>query len=208
MSIPIKDFQKAYPYLWEAINEARIESGSNKLDEEYSPYFSIPIKLPDASLADNFLAKNKKGDLGQAKLDKIIEIVKSEPNMFRWSDHLYYQNNPRGLYSDRYKTNKSKHKNKEENTMARKNVITGEMIALVETDANSFIAKNRDTGEDLTESINNQKKLKYAWENKGVLRGRTKEDGTIIWRVVKEKFVREDEPTINEIAPVVVSETA
>ena len=201
MILTISDFQKAYPHLWKAINEARIQSGSNKIDEEYSPYFSIPIRMPDASLADNCLAKNEQTILGQAKLNKIIEIVKSEPNMLRWSDLLYYPNDPRGLYSDRYKANKTKiHKKKEDNKMARANVINGEIIALVETDADAFIAKNRETGEDLTEAIGNQKKLKYAFDNAGVLRGRTKEDGSIVWRVVKEKFVRNDEPATDETA--------
>ena len=200
MILNITDFQKAYPHLWKAINEARIQSGSNKIDEEYSPYFSIPIRMPDASLADNCLAKKEQTKLGQAQLNKIIEIVKSEPNMLRWSDLLYYPNNPRGLYSDRYKANKPKTKKKEDNKMARQNVVNGEIIAVVETDANAFIAKNRETGEDLTQVINNQKKLKYAFDNAGVLRGRTKEDGSIVWRVVKEKFVKPDEPTTEETA--------
>ena len=199
MILTIQDFQKAYPKLWNAINEARIQSGSTKLDEEYSPLFSIPIRMPDASLADNCLTKN--AELGKIQLNKIIEIVKSEPNMFRWSDLLYYKDNPRGLYSDRYKANKPKtHKKKEDSKMARQNVINGEIIALVEQNATLFIAKNRETGEDVTEQINNQKKLKYAFDNKGVLRGRTKEDGTITWRVVKEKFVAPEEPASEENA--------
>jgi sarcosine oxidase delta subunit len=204
MILTIQDFQKAYPYLWNAINEARIQSGSNKLDEEYSPLFSIPIRMPDASLADNCLAKNEQTILGQAKLNKIIEIVKSEPNMLRWSDLLYYPNNPRGLYSDRYKANKPKTHKKKEDKMARKNIVNGEIIADVfpanAPDNNSFIAKNRVTNEDLTNQINNQKKLKYAFDNKGVLRGRTKDDGSITWRVVKEKFVKPDEPVTEENA--------
>jgi len=199
MILTLQDFQKAYPHLWVAINEARIQSGSTKLDEEYSPHFSIPIRMPDATLADNFLAKKEKTNLGQVQLNKIIAIVKSEPNMFRWSDLLYYQNNPRGLYTDRYKENKPKTKHKkEENRMGRPNVINGEIIATVETEADAFIAKNRETGEDLTQVINNQKKLKYAFDNAGVLRGRTKEDGSIVWRVVKEKFVKPDEPAAEE----------
>jgi len=209
MILAIKDFQIAYPYLWKAINEVRIESGSNGLDKDYPTQYSIPIKMHDAALADRFLEKQSNDEiketpnpviLGYNQLQKIIEVVKTEANMARWLDKLYYKDNPKGLYSDRYKAKKKPKTKKEVEEMARKNVITGEVIAYVTKDDNDiFKVFNRENDEEITEQVKNQKKLKYAFDNKGCIRGRTRADGTTLWRAVKERFVREDEVNPNMI---------
>ncbi len=178
----LNDFQRIYPLLWRAINIARVDSGSNRLDKEYDDSISIPIKMSDAMLADNFLAKNEKSSakkLGYSELNKIIDIVKSEPDIFKWSDILYSS------------SNKTINKQKKVNKMPHNNIVTGEIIAIVDKVDNGFKAYDSTSGEELTTQINNQKKLKYAFNNKGCIRGRQSGTSTVIWRVVKERFVRE-----------------
>lgn len=199
----ISEFQKVYPKLWDKINETRISTGSEHLLESYEENFAIPIRMFDASLAEGFLERGKeelKSEIGYTNLQKILEAVKSEPNMNLWSDIIYYKNNPKGLFSDRYKEeNKTKIKqNKKEPTMAKiRNKVNGEiivnvnMLTDVEKEKNVYTAHAAD-GTEYTDQIN-QKKLKYAFDNKGVVRGRLNASGEIVWRVVKEKFIKEDE---------------
>jgi len=207
--IKISDFQKVYPLLWNKINEIRIQTGSNTLDKDYSEHSVIPIRMYDASLAESFLKKkdkiniydNLKEVLGYTNLQKIITAVSSERNMLRWLDVIYYSNNPKGEYLDRYnaelKIKKPKQHTAKEFKMANaKNKIEGEIITFI-----SKIADNTFTTADATGiSYNiNQKKLKYAFENKGVIRGRKTVSGEIIWRVVKEKYITPKVETIETI---------
>jgi len=194
----ILDFQKVYPRLWNNINEIRIQTGSNTLDKDYSEYFAIPIRMYDASLAESFLEKKDKIDLynpkevlGYSNLQKIINAVTSEPNMLRWLDILYYPNNPKGLYSDRYnielKIKKPKKQIIKEPAMANvRNKVEGELIVNVSKNADGTFTALDEAGSSYDI---NQKKLKYAFENKGVVRGRKNASGEIVWRVVKEKYV-------------------
>ena len=209
--VRIAEFQKVYPKLWDKINEVREQTGSNALDKDYSEHFTIPIRMYDAALAEAFLEKeiedhnNPKEVLGFINLQKILNAVSSEPNMSRWLDILYYPNNPKGLYSDRYNAElKIKKHNKKEPTMAKvRNQVEGEIIVNVSVDANSFLATGVD-GTDYTNEIN-QKKLKYAWTNKGVIRGSKNANDEIVWRVVKEKYVTPEtvmEPEAGEVVNV------
>jgi len=70
-------------------------------------------------------------------------------------------------------------------------IVNVEKIVDAETTKATFTAVGLD-GTDYTAEIN-QKKLKYAFENKGVVRGRTNAAGERVWRVVKQKFIK-DEP--------------
>ena len=212
--VRIAEFQKVYPKLWDKINEVREETGSNALDKEYSEHLSIPIRMYDAALAEAFLEKEivdhyyPKEVLGFINLQKILKAVSSEPNVSKWLDILYYPNNPKGLYSDRYNAElKIKKPNKKEPTMAKvRNQVVGEIIAEVSVDANSFLATGVD-GTDYTNEIN-QKKLKYAWTNKGVIRGRKNANDEIVWRVVKEKYVTPDKVTEPEPGEVITVQPA
>ena len=210
--VRISDFQKAYPKLWQKINEVREQTGSNSLDKDYSEHFSVPIRMYDAALAESFLTNgtvdlyNPKEVLGYTNLQKILKAVSTEPNMMRWLDILYYPNNPRGLFSDRYnaelKIKKKKKQSKKEPAMAKvRNQVDGEIIALVNQSNDKYFATGND-GVDYTEQIN-QKKLKYAFTNKGVVRGRKNAAGEIVWRVVKEKYVAVNtdvaEPTVEPV---------
>lgn len=211
--VKISDFKKVYPNLWKKINEVRIESGNRPIYEEYSDNFSVPIKMYDASLAESYLQKNvnSKEILGYSNLKKIVSAVKNEPNMLRWLDVIYYKNNPRGLYSDRYLTEENNNKKRGKKVMADTNktktvVQNKEVILFVSSRLNSDSkveyfttdeAGNTVTDYDITK---NQKKLKYAYENKGVVRGRFNSDGTITWRVVKEKFVIKNQSVSNDSA--------
>jgi hypothetical protein len=207
----ISEFQKAYPKLWDKINETRIETGSEHLLKSYTEDYAIPIRMYDAALAEGFLEKNNVDEpvtslgfkiVGYNNLSKILDAVKTEPNMNLWSDIIYYKDNPKGLFTDRYKENsnfkKSKKQTKKEPTMAKiRNKVDGEIIVNVETIVDAETAKATFTavgldGTDYTAEIN-QKKLKYAFENKGVVRGRTNAAGERVWRVVKQKFIK-DEP--------------
>lgn len=218
--IRILEFQKVYPRLWNKINEVREKTGSNSLDKDYSEYMSVPIRMYDAALAESFLEKqivdyyNPKEVLGFVNLQKILNAVSSEPDMNRWLDILYYPNNPKGLYTDRYnkelKIKIQKPKNKEPKMAKVRNQVEGEIIVHVSsTDTNSFVAIATD-GTDYTNEIN-QKKLKYAWTNNGVVRGRKNANGEIVWRVVKEKYITSptyktvvvEEPTVQVSQPSV-----
>ena len=207
--VKIAEFQKVYPKLFEKINEARIESGSKPIHEEYTEHFIVPIRMYDAALAESFLEKNNKCDnpqliLGFKQTEKILNAVVSEPNMLRWLDILYYPNNPKGLYSDRYNQElKIKKPKQKEPTMAKiRNQVENEIIVNVNAQGETYIATLAD-GTDRTADIS-QKKLKYAFINKGVIRGRALADGTIKWRVVKEKFIIKNEQPVNEQAPVII----
>ena len=199
--VRITDFQKAYPRLWETINRVRIQSGLQHLNKDYSEYFCVPIRMYDAALAESFLEKESnylvdpKVTLGYSNLQKILNAVRTEPNMLRWLDILYYPNNPKGLFTDRYKTELKIKKTKtikKEPTMAKiRNKVEGEIIVEVSQGETSLIAIGLD-GLDYTDQIN-QKKLKYAFENKGVVRGRKNSAGEIVWRVVKEKYIKRPE---------------
>jgi len=62
-----------------------------------------------------------------------------------------------------------------------------EIIAEVLKTDNSYSAKMDDTGEDITELINNQAKLKYAYEHSGFVRGKRDANGNFVWRVLNKK---------------------
>ena len=199
--VRITDFQKVYPRLWETINRVRIQSGFQHLSKDYSEYFCIPIKMYDAALAESFLEKESnylidpRVALGYSNLQKILKVVREEPNMFRWLDILYYPNNPKGLFTGQYKTQLKIKKTKtikKESTMAKvRNQVEGEIIVEVVQGETSLTAIGLD-GIDYTNQIN-QKKLKYAFENRGVVRGRKNDSGDIVWRVVKEKYIKRPE---------------
>lgn len=208
--VKISDFKKVYPNLWKKINEVRIESGNRPIYEEYSENFSVPIKMYDASLAESYLKKNvnSKEILGYSNLKKIISAVKNEPNMLRWLDVIYYKNNPRGLYSDRYSTEENNNNNNKRgkkvmtNTNKTQTVTSDkEIILFVASKVNGDNKVEYYTvdsnGNHVTDYEINQKKLKYAYENKGVVRGRVNSDGNIVWRVVKEKFVINKQSDLN-----------
>lgn len=74
-----------------------------------------------------------------------------------------------------------------------------------------FTAKDID-GKDFTEVVNNQKKMKYAFDNKGVLRGKViKSDNNINiykFRAVKTKFIKSLKPkTLEDIEIAQTKET-
>lgn len=85
-----------------------------------------------------------------------------------------------------------------------RNVVEGEIIANVSKNGDNYVAISID-GKDLTSTVNNQAKLKYAFDNNGVVRGRIKNDA-LIWRVVKEKFVTNPLPTGEEIEEQITRE--
>jgi len=211
--VRIAEFQKVYPRLWTKINEVREQTGSNALDKDYSEFITVPIRMYDAALAEAFLEKqiidhyNPKEVLGFVNLQKILSAVSSEPNMSRWLDILYYPNNPKGLYSDRYNTElkikKTKKQSKKEPTMAKvRNQVEGEIILNVslatDADGGTFYKAFDNANVEYTNEIN-QKKLKYAHTNKGVIRGRKNASGDIVWRVVKEKYISIDVETPDNI---------
>lgn len=82
-------------------------------------------------------------------------------------------------------------------TQKARNVVDGEIIANVSKNGEEYVATSLD-GKDLTLTVGNQAKLKYAFDNNGVVRGRLKND-VLVWRVVKEKFVSNPLPTAEEV---------
>ncbi len=59
-----------------------------------------------------------------------------------------------------------------------------EIIAEVLKTDDSYSAKMDNTDEDITELIDNQAKLKYAYEHSGFVRGKKDKDGNYKWRVM------------------------
>lgn len=103
------------------------------------------------------------------------------------------------LKKKKEKIAKVKQKEKEPSEVKKKarNVVDGELIGYVYEKDGKYIAISEDA-KDLTSTIDNQAKLKYAFKNKGVVRGRLKGD-KLVWRVVKEKFINTTYPTLEEI---------
>lgn len=99
---------------------------------------------------------------------------------------------------------KPKEKEKKKVKKQARNIVDGELIGYVYEKDGKYVAIAED-GKDLTSTIDNQAKLKYAFKNKGVVRGRLKEN-TLTWRVVKEKFINVAYPTLEEIEEKITRE--
>lgn len=208
-SVIVKDFQTAYPLLWKHINQIRLETGSKELNKDYSDDSLIPINMHDASIAESFLSKNQIDDpllLGYTQYHKIARIVHDEPDIMKWSNMLYKITKPsktKKIKKEEIKqTNEPK---KEDNTMARNNKVADELIGFVTKNENGYTATT-ETGQVLAnpsdETSINQKKLKYAFDNKGVVRGRADSTGTLKWRVVKERFISDTSDASGEVENV------
>lgn len=111
------------------------------------------------------------------------------------------------LKKKKEKITKLKTNNKQGNDTVKKqarNVVDGELIGYVYEKDGKYIAISED-GKDLTSTVDNQSKLKYAFKHKGVVRGRLK-DNNLVWRVVKEKFINSTYPTLEEIEEKITRE--
>lgn len=193
-TLKISDFKRVYPLLWNKINEIRISNGNKSIDADYPSDHQIPIKMYDASLAEGFLSKNVPIDyynpkeiIGYTTLQKILNAVISEPNMTHWIKILYASDK-----SFNENNNNPKISKKEPKMAKVRNKVDGEIILTVTSvagaDGSVEFKATDSNGTDRTTEVN-QKKLKYAFLNKGVVRGRADANGNMVWRVVKEKYI-------------------
>lgn len=195
--LKLSDFKVAYPNLWLTINNIRIETGSQTIDNLYPERFNIPIRMSDAALAELFLTKSSKSKtlvpLGYNQFEKIKQAVISEPNVVNWLNVLYYNSEEEDTTHIYNKELKVKPKNKVKKQQSYFNKETEIILSLTVTKVNGkdiYTATDVNTGIDYTDKVNNMK-MKYAIINKGVIRGREDSIGNYKWRVIKEKFVKE-----------------
>ena len=59
-----------------------------------------------------------------------------------------------------------------------------EIIAEVFKVEDTYRARIKDTDKDITSLVDNQAKLKYAFERSGLIRGKKDKDGNYKWRVM------------------------
>jgi len=195
--LKLNDFKVAYPNLWVTINNIRIETGSQKLDNIYPEQFNIPIRMSDASLAELFLTKSNTTKtlvpLGYNQFEKIKQAVINEPNVINWLNVLYYnlkEGDTTNIYNKELKV---KLKNKVKKQQSYFNKDTEIILTLTVSKVNNkdvYRAIDTNTGIDYTSKVNNMK-MKYAVVNKGVIRGREDSSGNYKWRVIKEKFIKD-----------------